>query len=317
MGQRILVIGESGTGKSTSLRNFASDEIKLIKVVSKNLPFRGKFDETVVTDNADKIIKEIKNTTKKVIVIDDVQYIMSNEYFRRAKEQGWDKYNDIGNNFFRVLCVADTLPDDVFVYYLSHIETNDSGKEKIKTIGKMIDEKLTAEGLFTIVLKSVVTDGVYSFQTQNSGHDTCKSPIGMFENYLVDNDLKMIDSIVREYWGYTTTKVEEKAVAANAPTKMSPKVKLVEGAAPLKVAPTVKHSSTDVEVSQPKEEKVEVTETAEQPTEVTQTANVDITEIVEVPAETQTVTSVPHEETNEEKMARMKAKIEAIKAMKK
>lgn len=245
MGQKILILGESGSGKSTSLRNFASDEIKLIKVINKNLPFRGSFEETVVSDNASSIVDEIKKTNKKVIVIDDAQYIMSNEYFRRAKETGWDKYNDIGSNFFKVLNVVDSLPDDVFVYYLAHTQVSDDGREKMKTIGKMLDEKLTIEGLFTVVLKSTCCDGVYNFQTQSSGRDTCKSPIGMFKNYLIDNDLKMVDSIIREYWGYSNEIVEEIAVAENAPTLKNPKPIIIKKEK-IKEAPVIKPSKENL-----------------------------------------------------------------------
>lgn len=219
MGQRILVMGASGTGKSASLRNFGADEIELIKVIEKKLPFRGKFENVSVSDKVAKILPIIKNSKKKVIVIDDCQYIMGNEFFRRALEKGYDKFSEIGQNFFNLLAVADELPDDVFVYYLTHIETDMNGNEKVKTIGKMLDEKLTIEGYFTIVLKTVCVDGVYSFQTQNNGHDTVKSPMGMFEGYLIDNDLKVVDGVAREYWGYTDEVVEQHVVAAEKPQK--------------------------------------------------------------------------------------------------
>lgn len=244
MGQPILVLGESGTGKSTSLRNFGSDEICLIKTIGKNLPFKGNFSETLISDNCTDIITRMRTTKKKIIVIDDAQYIMSNEFFRRIKETGWDKYNDIGSNFYKILATVNTLPDDVFVYILSHIQTDSNGKECIKTIGKMLDEKLTIEGLATIVLKTYVCDGVYSFQTQNSGHDTCKSPIGMFSNYLIDNDLKMVDTLIREYWGLTNETVEEKGVVKSKPSVKNPRLKVEEEAKNniLVDAPVIKES---------------------------------------------------------------------------
>lgn len=289
MGQTILILGESGTGKSTSLRNFKSNEIKLIKTVSKNLPFKGRFDDCVISDQALTIVAEIKKATEKIIVIDDAQYIMSNEYFRRVKENGWDKFADIGSNFYKVLHAADDLPDDVFVYILSHLQKDETGTEKIKTIGKMLDEKLTIEGLCTVVLKTTVVDGVYSFQTQNSGHDTCKSPIGMFNNFLIDNDLKMVDSIIREYWGYTTTKVEEKEVSREAPTLKNPKVKATEEAKSrkLKEAPVVEQQSLDLDNLKESEKVVEVQEETKE---------------------------VKNENNDDNKLNNIKAKLAAIKA---
>lgn len=219
MGQKVLIIGQSGTGKSTSLRNFAKDEVCLIKTINKQLPFRGKFDETYVTDKSTDIVKKMKETNKKVIVIDDGQYTMGNEFFRRALEKGYDKFSDIGKNFYDILAATDELSEDVIVYILLHTEKDTDGNIKIKTIGKMLDEKLTIEGTATIVLMSNVVDGAYTFQTQNSGKDICKSPMGMFKNYLIDNDLKMVDGIIREYYELSDVVVEEKGVAAEKPTR--------------------------------------------------------------------------------------------------
>ena len=316
MGQTVLILGESGTGKTTSLRNFKEDEITLIKVVDKNLPFRGRFSDTISSDNYSTIVDAIKKSDKKVIVIDDAQYIMSNEFFRRSKETGWDKFNDIGSNFYKVLHAADSLPDDVFIYILSHTQQDEMGREKIKTIGKVLDEKLTIEGLCTVVLKTVVVDGVYSFQTQNSGHDTCKSPIGMFDNYLIDNDLKMVDSIIREYWGYTDVKPEEKGVAKSGPSLKNPKIKVSEEAKEnvLKEAPEVKPSrkSTKKEVKAEVKEETPVEEVKEEV--VTEDAPV-----VEQPKEEVKVEAKPVEQpkTNKDaQYAAIKAKLEAIKAQK-
>lgn len=313
MGQTILILGESGTGKTTSLRNFKDDEIKLIKVINKNLPFRGHFSDTVVSDNWNVIVDSIKKNDKKVIVIDDAQYIMSNEFFRRSKETGWDKYNDIGSNFYKVLHAADSLPEDTFVYVLSHTQQDDAGKEKIKTIGKMIDEKLTVEGLCTVVLKTVVVDGVYSFQTQNSGHDTCKSPVGMFNNYLIDNDLKMVDSIIREYWGYSNVKTEEKAVAKSGPSKKNPKVTVIEEAKEnvLTEAPEIKSSKVT---------KVGKTESVEKPADapVVESKEVKAESVKEAAAANDTKTPEQVEEikseSKEDKLAAIRAKLAAIKA---
>ena len=219
MGQKVLIIGQSGTGKSTSMRNFAKDEVCLIKSINKQLPFRGKFEEVHVTDDAQSIISKMKATDKKIIVIDDAQYVMGNEFFRRASEQGWNKFTDIGKNFYDLLTATDKLPEDVIVYFLLHTEKDSDGNIKVKTIGKMLDEKLTVEGTATIVLMTNVVDGKYTFQTQNSGKDICKSPMDMFKNFLIDNDLKMVDGIIREYYELSDEVIEEKGILADKPTR--------------------------------------------------------------------------------------------------
>lgn len=202
MAQVVLILGQSGTGKSASLRNFNKDEVLVINCAGKPLPFKNKFECVKPAYNTmyNDIVKTMDNTKKKVIVVDDTQYIMSFQYMRRIQEKGWEKWNDIQGDFFNVIKHAEELPDDVIVYFLSHLERNDDGYEKIKTMGKMLDEKITIEGLFTIVLKTIVKDGTYNFVTQNSGMDTVKSPIGMFDSYAIDNDLKYVDTKIRNYY---------------------------------------------------------------------------------------------------------------------
>lgn len=195
----VLILGESGTGKSASLRNFEPNDLKVINVANKPLPFKNKF-ESISTDDYRTIIKELKLNKKKVAVIDDAQYLMANEFMRRATERGFDKFTEIAQNFWTLVNTVKDLPADQVVYFLAHIERDANGNEKIKTIGKLLDEKITVEGMFTIVLKTNVTDGVYSFITQNSGHDTVKSPIGMFPSIVIDNDLKYVDEKIRNYY---------------------------------------------------------------------------------------------------------------------
>ena len=212
MGVPIYILGQSGTGKSASLRNFKSDEILLINVMSKPLPFKGHFAETYNGDNYIKIAEAINKTDKKTIVIDDAQYLMANEFMRRSNEIGYQKFTDIANNFWTLVNgITNDLPDDVIVFILMHTDTDDNGKEKAKTIGKMLDEKICIEGMSSIVLKTVVKDGVYSFTTQNNGRDTVKSPLGMFNTFEIDNDLKEVDRTVREYWniGGDTSEIME------------------------------------------------------------------------------------------------------------
>lgn len=201
MAVAVLVLGQSGTGKSYSMKEFREDEVCLISVQKALLPFRKKFTETVVTDKYNEIIRTMKATKKKVIVIDDTQYLMCNEFMRRATEKGYDKFTEIAQNFWSlVVQEVNSLPADTIVYLLCHTATDENGVEKMKTIGKLVDEKITPEGLFTIVLKTAVSDGQYYFITQNNGKDTVKSPEGMFSTYAINNDLKYVDEKIRNYY---------------------------------------------------------------------------------------------------------------------
>lgn len=211
MAQKILIIGESGTGKSTSLRNCNPDEIAVVNPVGKPLPFRGKFTMlNHITDSKDicNFIRAQVSAGKKIIVVDDFQYILSIPYMNRIKENGWDKWNDFGANYFEIINVCDSLPDDVCVYYLSHCETLENGVTTIKLIGKLLREKISIEGLFTIVLKTAVIDGKYYFTTQNSGNDTVKSPLGMFPSYAIDNDLNYVTEKIRNYYDFDGAKTD-------------------------------------------------------------------------------------------------------------
>lgn len=202
MGIPVLILGESGSGKSTSLRNFKANEIGVINVSSKPLPFRNTEKIKVFSsDNYIKIEQIIKGAKTSSLAIDDCQYLMANEYMRTAKMTGYQKFTDIALNFWTLVqVVIRELPPEKIVYFLGHIERDNNGNEKFKTIGKMLDEKITIEGLFTIVLKTIVQDGKYQFTTQTNGQDTVKSPIGMFRKQLIDNDLKFVDTTIREYY---------------------------------------------------------------------------------------------------------------------
>lgn len=199
----VLVLGNSGTGKSASLRNFNPDDISLINVSGKRLPFPGgkDFKRTVVTDDAVTIIKLLKSTKSKVVVIDDSQYIMANEFMRRSSEKGFEKFNLIGRHFWDIIQTLSSLPDDLVVYFLHHLDTDDNGCMKAKTQGRMIDSHICLEGLFGIVLRTVVQNGHYGFFTQNQGNDTTKTPIGMFKDIVIENDLAKVDAAIRQYYG--------------------------------------------------------------------------------------------------------------------
>ena len=200
MGIPVLVLGASGSGKSTSLRNFKSDEIGIFNVASKPLPFRSDLKKI---DHAgyDSIIRSLRANKLNCYAIDDSQFLMVVEEFQRAKETGYQKFTDFAINFYNLVqTVINDTSADTIVYFLHHTEQDEFGKTKAKTVGKMIDNKLTLEGLFSIVLLCG-TDGVnHWFETQNDGFSSCKTPLGMWEDKRIDNDLRAVDTVIREYW---------------------------------------------------------------------------------------------------------------------
>jgi GTPase SAR1 family protein len=205
MGMPILVMGKSGSGKSTSLRNFKSNEIGLINVSSKPLPFKQKFDSTLKSDDYNKIISAITKTDKKTVVIDDAGYLIVNQFMSGHSKAGTGNaifgfYNTIGDSFWNLIETIKRLQEDKIVYVIMHEDKNDFGDIKPKTIGKILDEKACLEGMFTIVLRAIKSNDKYIFKTQSDGFDVSKSPIGMFETVEIDNDLKAVDSAVRTYW---------------------------------------------------------------------------------------------------------------------
>lgn len=199
MGIPVLILGESGSGKSSSMRNFNPDEVGVFNVASKPLPFRTPL-KTVNGSDYDKIYAGLQKKSLKTYVIDDSQYLMAFEMFRRAKETGYGKFTDIAVNFYNLIqFVINNMPSDTIVYFMQHVEQSESGKIKAKTCGKMLDNQLTLEGLFGIVLMANTDGKRYYFMTQSDGYTTCKSPNGMFEPEI-DNDLKFVDQTIRDYW---------------------------------------------------------------------------------------------------------------------
>ena len=195
----VMVYGQSGTGKSTSLRNFSPDEVAIVNVSGKPMPFRGNF-KTLNSDNYEQIAAAMRKTKKKSIVIDDATYLMVNEFMRTATQAGFQKYTNMAVSFNALIEFSSHLPADTVVYFMGHSDHSDDGREHFKTIGKMLDNYVTVEGRFTVVLKTVVQDGRYMFSTQNNGMDTVKTPMGLFTDALIDNDLKAVDTAIREYW---------------------------------------------------------------------------------------------------------------------
>lgn len=211
MGIPVLILGESGTGKSTSLRNVDGANVALIQVIKKPLPFRSTGFKPYVTDDWQKIQSAMTKAASsgfKIIVVDDFQYLMANEFMRSHATKGFDKFTEIAFHAWDVLRHAQSLPDDVRIYFLSHSVSDDTGHTKAKTIGKMLDEKITVEGLFTIVLRTIRNDVGYFFSTQNNGSDTVKSPLGMFAELQIENDLKAVDDEIINYYNLNEGKNE-------------------------------------------------------------------------------------------------------------
>lgn len=208
-----FILGESGTGKSTSMRSMNPGETLLIQAIKKPLPFRSsgwkylskEGGNILVCDQSAQIIAAMHKTQRPIIVIDDFQYILANEFMRRTDERGFDKFTDIGKHAWDILCAASSLPDRVRVYILSHTETSESGRVKAKTIGRMLDEKITIEGMFSIVMRTSIINGQYLFSTKNNGLDTVKTPLGLFDADHIDNDLAAVDAAIVDYYQLQAT----------------------------------------------------------------------------------------------------------------
>jgi len=199
MGIPVLVLGASGSGKSTSLRNFDVDEVGIFNVAGKPLPFRKKIPrvENARYTNINKVFESPK---LKKYIIDDSQYLMAFESFDHAKDTGYAKFTNMALNFKNLISkVITDLPNDVVVYFLHHTEKDEQGMLKAKTLGKMLDNQLTIEGLFSIVLLCQVEGSEHFFVTNSDGTNPAKSPMEMFE-FRIPNDLKEVDRTIREYW---------------------------------------------------------------------------------------------------------------------
>lgn len=199
MGVGVLVLGYSGSGKSTSLRNFKQDEIGVLNVARKPLPFRHKL-ATIQGPDYQAIQTLIKSPDYRAYVIDDANYLMAFESFRAVNVKGYEKFTQMAANFEQLLETVNATDPDTIVYVMMHPEMDEAGRLKPKTIGKMLDNQLTIEGMFPIVLRAYKDDEGYHFATQSQGDDPAKSPMGMFADEVIDNDLKAVDQAIREYW---------------------------------------------------------------------------------------------------------------------
>lgn len=207
MGEVVLIYGRSGSGKSRSLVNFGEDEIFLVQTIKKRLPFRKAFKYSMVTDKVDTIMAGLQKMPTKVAVIDDAGYLMTNEFMKRHSggkkgSSSFDLYNDIADSFWNLINSVKVLPDDVIVYIIMHEDTNDYGETKLRTIGKLLNDKVCIEGMCTVVLRCVIEGDQHYFLTQGTGTDVSKSPEGLFDELKIPNDLKAVDSAIRNYWNF-------------------------------------------------------------------------------------------------------------------
>lgn len=210
-----LILGASGSGKSTSLRNLDPSKTLLIQCIKKPLPFRAAGWKTRITlksegnviQTSDPVLIEkcMRQSHAEIVVIDDYQAVMVNELLSRSSEKGYDKFTDIAKNAWNVFNAAGDLAPERRVYILAHTQTDDFGQTRMKTVGKMVDQTLVPEGYFTIVLRTEVVNGNYRFATQTNGQDCCKSPFGMFNDLHIDNDLKQVDDTITEFYGINAT----------------------------------------------------------------------------------------------------------------
>lgn len=216
LSEAILIIAPSGSGKTFSLQNADPRSSYMIQVIRKSLPFRGwkkkwieatpskKDGNLFVSDDPEIIIRcleAISNTRSNIknVFIDDSQYIMANDFMRTALEKGYDKFSRIGKAFWGIVVESKNQRPDLNIFFLHHSEVTDAGETKAKTVGKMLDDKITLEGMFTIVIRAGIEDGRHVFYTKNSGHDTVKTPHGMFKDSVIDNDITIVIKAISTY----------------------------------------------------------------------------------------------------------------------
>jgi hypothetical protein len=216
MSTNVLILGDSGTGKSTSIRTLPSQETFILNVIGKPLPFRGankkykklsadgKEGNYYSSDNAQHIKRIIqlinqKRDDIKYLILDDCGYVIMNDFMKKSLEKGYEKYNTLGKEFSDIINSLDVLRDDLFCFVMMHVETDNQGKTKPKTVGKMIDQYICIEGKFSYVLHTLVMDGNYKFITNNDGFHMCKTPMELFDDLYIDNDLLMVSEKIKSF----------------------------------------------------------------------------------------------------------------------
>ena len=201
----VLIIGKSGAGKSASLRNLPGDDTVIVNVLGKPLPFRS--DLTVIQcSDYGKIVGSIRRGNFQRCVIDDAGYLITNQFMTKHAETGagnavYALYNQMADNFWSLIRCIQEAPGSARVYVIMHEDVEDNGNVKPKTIGRLLDEKVCLEGMFTICLRAVISSGKHVFRTQSDGFDVAKSPMGMFDSEEIDNDLRAVDAAICEYYG--------------------------------------------------------------------------------------------------------------------
>jgi len=205
----VLLIGKSGSGKSTSLRNFKGEEVAVVNVLGKPLPFKSDIKAPKCDDYA-TILKAIASTPKKTIVIDDAGYLITNEFMKNSSIKGYDKFNNMANNFWNLINAIKNIEGGKTIYLIMHEDIDDLQNIKPKTIGHLLDEKVDIQGLFTICIRSVYEDGKYLFKLKTNGQDCVKTPFDMITEPEMENDLKAFDKVVREYYELDKEESEEK-----------------------------------------------------------------------------------------------------------
>lgn len=199
MARLIFVLGQPGTGKSTSLRNFKKDEIGYISVTGKELPFRTDI-KPVVAKTAREVAALITKSTKPIIIVDDVNYLFTFQVFGRSQEKDqFQVFRDIGNDFYKLVEAIVSKPTEQNIYLFGHIEINDKNLVQLKTAGKTIRDNIAPEGLTNIVFEAVNDLGEFVFRVKSDGSGV-KSPMEMFDTETIPNDLKVIDDKINKYY---------------------------------------------------------------------------------------------------------------------
>lgn len=206
MGIPVYIYGKSGSGKSRSMKNFSEDEILLVNVESKPLPFRSTFRYILKSDNVDTIVRQMQKMPCKTAVIDDAGYLMTHFFMKHHRNKSgnasFEMYDNIADMMYNLIRDIKTkLPDDVIVYIILHEDKNDYGDVKLLTLGKLLDSKVNLQGMVTICLRCMSENGKHFFRTVTDGSDITKAPEEMFPDAEIENDLKAVDTAIREYWG--------------------------------------------------------------------------------------------------------------------
>ena len=215
MGLPVLIYGKSGSGKSRSMKFFAEDEIMLVNIEGKELPFSKAFKYICITDSIDLIIEQLNKMPCKIAVIDDAGYLMTHHFMDNHRNKkgnaSFDMYDDIADKmYYLVQRIKKETPRDVIVYIMLHEDTNDAGDTKLRTIGRLIDNKVCLEGMVTICIRCMSDQGKHFFRTQTDGFDITKTPEDMFEDIEIDNNLKFVDDAIRKFYKMTGEKKSKK-----------------------------------------------------------------------------------------------------------